>query len=449
MRALRLLPWLAVCLSIAVGPSIYAQQGAIPLPRTDCAPHGASHLRGQTYPTEIEPEFPVWCYQQPAPEGVTFRSGRNDWIDTWDNDGPAIQRLNDGDFGYRVFDNFIARRDRFQAGYFVNSDHWMIDLVDVSPDRLSGGVLVSPDRQFFFENGKFVVEVDAAAGSDGMGGSNRFYEIDISPAAEPTGQTVDALYGYGAFGYVGAVGCRLERNDRGGNFVCAMYDDSGRATDSRCVNPSRGCRLPDVSGRKWETQGSGTRITAQSVEGGYPEYRIPGTSLRLSDVWRQCGSNEHDLHCRDRFRLELTRESLRIYVNGYQAMRIDGLYARNPETGWDNRVPESWMTSGVRAYFTSWVNGGQHNPMRWHWNEVRINPHEADGSPSPPSASPSWCLGAETPRNTCPHNHGPGEREVPGVAGVAPPVVPVVEEPMMEPMPEAPPEPLAEDAPAE
>jgi len=39
-------------------------------------------------------------------------------------------------------------------------------------------------------------------------------------------------------------------------------------------------------------------------------------------------------------------------------MQIDGLYAVNPDTGADNRIPDSWFQQGVRPYFASWINGG-------------------------------------------------------------------------------------------
>jgi hypothetical protein len=35
---------------------------------------------------------------------------------------------------------------KIKSGSFINTDHWMVDLVDVSPFNLSGGILVSPDR---------------------------------------------------------------------------------------------------------------------------------------------------------------------------------------------------------------------------------------------------------------------------------------------------------------
>jgi hypothetical protein len=399
-------PISALLLTVAIVVGTNAQQNNIPPPRQNCQPLGQTHLDGQHYPTNIEPEFSIWCYQQPSPLPPTRSSGANDWVDTFDNNGNSITQFNDHDMGYRVFDVFYGPPGSFATGYFVNVNHWMLDLVDVSTNRLSGGVLISPDKSFSFENGKVVIEADAAAGSDGMGGANRFYEIDVTPA-RTTGQFgVDSLYGYGSFGGTGAVGCRLERNDSGGNFVCAMYDNSNRVTGGECPNDGRVCSdNGGRPGRVWETQGVGTPRTARSVQGGYAQYPIPGTNMQLRDVWRQCADNELDLHCRDRFRMEITKDSIHLFVNGYQAMQIDGLYAQNPATGADNRIPDFWFQQGVRPYFTSWINGGQHTPARWHWDRVAVNPHDGSGNFAAPSASPSFCLGQ--PNNTCP-DPGPG-----------------------------------------
>jgi hypothetical protein len=380
---------------------VFAQQNNIPPPNPNCSPDGGVHLNGQMYPTALEPEFSIWCYTQPVPIPATAQIGANDWVDTFDNNGNAILQFNDHDMGYRVFNALLGPTDSFGVGTFVNVNHWMIDLVDTSTNRLSGGVMVSPDKQFHFDNGKLVVEVDAAAGSDGMGGANRFYEIDLTPAVALTGTTTDALYGYGQFGHVGAMGCRLERNDQGGNFVCAMYDNSGRVTGGEC--PPQNAPCSDNGGRPgrvWETQGPGTAITAASITGNTPQSLIPGTNLLGRQVWRQCADNEFDLHCRDRFRMEVTKDSIHLFVNGFPYMQIDGLFAQNPATGADNRIPDVWFQQGVRPYFTSWINGGQHSPTRWHWDRIAVHPHDDTDNPSPMTASPSFCLGA--PRNVCP-----------------------------------------------
>ena len=403
-----------------VRQAVLAQLSTLPAPDPNCMPLGTTHLEGQTYPTGgLEPEYSIWCYTQPS--GVTTRvSVGNSWSDTFDQPGTgnAVEQLTDrGPANYRVF--MFESPGRLKNGTFVNTDHWMVDMVDTSAFNLSNGVFVSPDKAFTFENGTLVFETDAAAGSDAMGGANTFYEMDVTPADHLSDFSVDTLYGYGSFGgLAAALGCRLERNDDGGHFVCAMYDDSNRVTGGQCPADGRVCKdNGGRPGRVWETQGVGIPRTAASVQGGYPGWAIPGTSLHLSDVWRQCMTNEHDLHCRDRFRMELTKDSIHLFVNGYPAMLIDGLYAVNPATGADNRIPDSWFTStGVRVYDTSWFNGGQHTPVRFHWNGIFVNPT------GPRTASPSFCLGNALPgitRNTCAHTHVPGQPEIP-LAGSTP-----------------------------
>jgi len=54
----------------------------------------------------------------------------NDWVDTFDNNANSITQLNDRDMSYRVFDEFIGPPGSFARGYFVNVDHWMIDLAE-------------------------------------------------------------------------------------------------------------------------------------------------------------------------------------------------------------------------------------------------------------------------------------------------------------------------------
>jgi len=399
---------LALVTSLTIVVSAYAQNGVIPNFDPSCTP--LVHLISQNYTTGtqyntqgLEPEYPIWCYPQPQAGAPTRVNTGASWVDTWDNDGPSIQTLNDGDYDYKVFPRLDSR---FKSGAFINSNHWMVDLVDVSPFRLSGGILISPNQRFPFQNGTLTVEADAAQGTDGMGGADHYYELDVSPADAPTPWTVDSLYGYGQFGGRGAMGCRLENPA----IVCAMYDNSNRVTGGECPNDGRVCtNNGGRPGRVWETQGIGTSRTASSIQGGYREWVIPNSGgLRVQDVMRSCGPNIHDLHCRDRFRMELTRTSVHLYSNGYPILLIDGLYAVNPATGADNRIPQEWLNNGARFYMTSWINSGQHTPLRWHWNNVAVNP------PYPASAShsDSWCLGTNWQNangtispNTCPHAH--------------------------------------------
>jgi hypothetical protein len=369
----------------------FAQQGNVPPPNPNCQPFGNAVPDGVEQPVPSnEPARPIWCYPLSAPV-ETYVEGANDWVDTYDNNGPALQHFDSEDYGVFAFDN----HGRLAIGAFINDDHWAFDMADPSSFRLSGGAQLSPARSFAFENGRLIVEGDVAAGSLAMGGADVFSEIDVSPAPAPTGITVDPLYGYGAFGGRGAIGCRFERAQDGPHIVCAQYDNSTRDAGGTDVNGGPSGR----PGRVWETQGVGTANTATSVQGGYPQWPIPNTNLHVSDVWRVCPTGAPYESCLDRFRMEISKDSIHILVNGYVVMLIDGLYAQNPATGADNRVPDAWFgPSGVHAYYTSWINGGMHHATRFYWDRIAVNPH-AGGGFAPPSASPTFCLGQ--PNNTC------------------------------------------------
>ena len=141
-----------------------------------------------------------------------------------------------------------------------------------------------------------------------------------------------------------------------------MYDNSGRTVGQ--------------GGRVWETQGAGTANTAPSVQGGYPQWPIPNTNLRVNNVWRQCTDGQEYEACLDRFRMEITKDTIHILVNGFLVMTIDGLFARNPQDGRDNRIPDSWLgPRGVQVYYSSWINGGIHHATRFYWDRVAVNPN--------------------------------------------------------------------------
>jgi hypothetical protein len=345
------------------------------LPNPNCTPNGNEVPLGQSQPSDEDPLRAIWCFTLNS--GPTTRvTGANDWVDEFATN-TELQHLNDTELGYRVYAEDSSGRITNQT--FVNENYWQTDIVDTSIYNLSGGVLVSPNRAFQFENGRLVLDFEGAPGNWNTGGADVFYEVDVSPAPGPTGQTVDTLYGYGVFGGVGAIGCRLQRQDEGfgpqGVTVCAQYDNSGRG--------------PGDGGRLWETQGGGNSVIAATNNTPNP-----------SGWWRQCQTNQSDDFCRDRFRLELTKDSLKLYVNGFLARDLEGIYAVNPLTGRDNRVPDSWFGSaGVHVFLTSWINTGQHHVERFKWGRIAVNQHDASGAIVPPSTADTFCFGQ--PQSTC------------------------------------------------
>jgi hypothetical protein len=251
-----------------------------------CTP--ASVPAGQARPAgEPEPMRPIWCYRLGGLP-VTRTNQANGWIDSFDT-GVGMGRLTDGDMGYRVFD--VEHDGDRRAGLFVNNDHWMVD----TAAGTHGGVLLRPDRTFRFENGRMVIEADVAAGIPEYGDSAAA-EIVVTTAPAPTGTVPDAQYGYGTFGGHWTFGCRFQPDRQ---VTCALFNPSGTPGDPGVFG--------NEQGRVWQM------LPFDHV--GRVTDPGPAAAGTVS-AFRRCGHNQMDLHCRDRFRLELTRDSVTILVNG-------------------------------------------------------------------------------------------------------------------------------------
>jgi hypothetical protein len=124
---------------------------------------------------------------------VTRLNTFNGWIDEFDT-GRAMGRLQDGDMGYRVFEN-IEHDGARETRMFINANHWMVD----TGGGNNGGALLRPSRAFRFEDGVLVIEADVAAAIPEYEDSAAV-EVDVTMAPEPTGKVVDLQYGYGLFG---------------------------------------------------------------------------------------------------------------------------------------------------------------------------------------------------------------------------------------------------------
>ena len=99
--------------------------------------------------------------------------------------------------------------------------------------------------------------------------------------------------------------------------------------------------------------------------------------------FRKCGRDQLDLHCRDRFRLELARDSVKIFVNGRPYFEQSAI---EPE----NQLPDEFLNSDQYVYFSSWVNRPLESAYRFHWDRLAINPRDASGAEMPASAAPSF-----------------------------------------------------------
>jgi hypothetical protein len=297
----------------------------------------------------LPPAKPIWCI--PATDGpTTFVQGDNSWVDEFDH---GLSNASIGP-GYQVFDKSGSSID--QSQHFRHNNHWMVDVSGQDADGPGpwnfGGATMRPDRTFRFVDGKLVVEIDVAAGISEYGGS-AWPEVVLTTAANPAASPArDSTYNYDFFPSDYTVGCRLEPRR---NVICAVWDDSGRGSGS-------GGRLAEISSFQHEG--------AAAVFGGGPFGYQEG-------AWRLCRDSDPDLECRDRFRLEFTRDTIAVHVNGVKYMEHQGLPA-------GKQVPEALLNGDVFVYFGSWIYKPDAATVRLHWDRVAINPESAP-APAPPA----------------------------------------------------------------
>ena len=370
---------LAVLLSLStVLVPFAAAQGGIPVPNPGCTPD-ILPIGQADPPMEPEPLRPVWCFNLTAPP-TTRISGANDWIDEFDTQG-EMQHLNSGESGYLIYNRFHNDSQQPRSQHFIQFNHWMVDTGGGTND----GTALRPDRSFHFENGKLIVEADVATGlTDYGGGAEIWPEITITQAAAPTTDIVDSLYTYGAFGGNWTFGCRLHPP---GDTICSLesslHNVQGNPANCNAAAPSR----------VFEISAPGRCGTVAHSGGG-----------RFNDnvtFWRRCPTNTMDVHCRDRFRLELAKDGMTLYVNGH-------LYFQ--DLGWDaaHQIPQSAVDGSWYVYFSEFRGGFAQTGSfyRVHWDRLAINPHNPDGSPLGPTTATSFCLGQTNGGpNTCPHFH--------------------------------------------
>jgi hypothetical protein len=316
----------------------------------------------------IPPAIPEWCFA--ATTGpATFVDGPNSRLDEW-NHGLSHASLGDG---YKAFDNQLGAATR----HFRHNEHWMMDL-QPHPDQLPmGGGMMRPDRSFKFENGKLIVETDAAAGivAYGPGGADIWPEVVITNAPAPTGKIPDSLYAYGQFGGFWSFGCRYQPTRVP---VCSLYSPNPQHGDPGIFGTD--------AGRVWEMS-EFEHVGATSF-GGYP-------SNGLEKLWRTCVNEDPDTTCRDRFRMELTKTSVTLYVNGSKYFE---------QTGLKVPFPDELVNGDVYVYMAGWQVRQPAETIRFHWDHLAINPSAGPspapgfgGAPSPPTATPVVPTATATP----------------------------------------------------
>ena len=310
---------------------------------------------------DFEPLGSIWCFNLSEPPARTAVEGANSWVDDFTVDRLML-RLDDGDMGYRIFDR--AGQSPGRSQHWINQNHWMVDAVGA----FTGGSTMRPDRSFSFEDGKFVVEGDFAASIPEYGDTT-WGEITITSAPAPTDVIADNLYAYGQFGGHWAVGCRLQGSRVP---VCAVEGPRADSPpgDGRCSEIPGNYRVAELS--FWQKCGDRS-------SGGGP-WGEPGQR------WRQCEPAGMDMACRDRFRMEVTKSSITLYVNGVKYFE---------DAGWpaSHQLPDSFVNGDVYAYQSNWQVRAEDRAYRYHWDHFAVNPSTW------PSASEWYC--PDKPEKTC------------------------------------------------
>ena len=286
---------------------------------------------------------PAWCLPL-APGVSTAHSGPNSWVDRFDSglDHTAFPST------YKVFDAARPSSTVTLTKHFLHNGHWMVDVAGTGapPDEYEGdrrdaivathwgGGLVRPDRTFRFADGRLTVEFDVAAGM--LAYHDGWPEIVVTTASRPTGLDVDPTHAIGIFGGAPSVGLRLY-TDR--TAMSSAYDAGGRIFELSSVL----------------TEG------AASSFGGSP------STPALAAAWHLCAPEDADTVCRDHFRVEFTKDSVRLWANGVLYFAQTGLPAAK-------QLPAALTSGDVYVYFASWAYIGRATTERFHWGRIAINP---------------------------------------------------------------------------
>lgn len=297
----------------------------------------------------LPPARPVWCGALAAAVDTTSRTA-NGWSDGFAS-GVSHAHLSGS---YRLFEDARgvvgrAATSVYRTQQFAHNGHWMVDIAghgappgvyegsaaDFYTGPNNGGALMRPDTGFQFVNGLLVIEFEASAGMTAYG-DRVWPEIVVTTASGPSDRETNGWYAAGQFGGYPAVGCAFP-SDRLSE--CRVYD-AERITANLNAHASGG---------------------AAATFGGAPTTEV------LSTAWRLCGPSDPDRACRDRFRIELARDAVTIFVNGVRYMEHRGLPP-------DGQLPEELLRSTVYVYFASWAYLAETAVARVHWGRIAVNP---------------------------------------------------------------------------
>ncbi len=287
-----------------------------------------------------------------------INSGRNTaqpspgrWLDEFNH---GVSTASFSQTNYKVYE---AINGAFDSAHWRHANHWMVDIAPNARNawnRPSGGALLQPNAVFWQLNNQIVVEADYAAGHQAYSNLSGWGELIVSSAPTFSEARSGGAYGYEMFPGHYTLGCRLQA-DR--HAICSLMDKSDRSA----LN----------GGRLWEI--SFFQQAGKTNEGGLP-------TAESDPYWRVCRQNsDPDTVCRDRFRMEITRSSVTLYVNGYKYFSQTGLPS----------IPAEFFNSGFYVYYASIVGGDPKYPVvRFHWDRLAVNPYNRQATASETFVAP-------------------------------------------------------------
>ncbi|CAN5215143.1 hypothetical protein BH09PAT2_BH09PAT2_07790 [soil metagenome] len=255
---------------------------------------------------------PIWCYDNLTASSSTVITGANAMVDEFNH---GLQ-FADCCGGYKVYNHLSTQG---KSIYWRDENQWLVDTDGMSST-------MRPDRSFVFVNGKLVVEMDVAASLHGYN-KNIWPELDITTASTPANQSVNTQFS----GNV-TLSCKLLGTDR--QIICSLTDKTGKKI-----------------------------------------YEKSSTTGLKSTAWKACAATESATNCLDRFRFEITKTGIAVFVNNVKYLDGMGLPA----------LPADFINGNVYIYASSWNLNKTGVPYRFYWDRIAVNP---EIMPTPTIAKP-------------------------------------------------------------
>jgi hypothetical protein len=289
--------------------------------------------------------------------------GANSWVDEF-NHGQAHASLSSAYVQGKV-------GEAVDVLHFQHNQHWMTDIQGNNGQWPTlGAAWIRPNRTFRPEGGQVVIEYEVAgpiAGTRDVNGlSDSWPEVVVTTAPTSNKLRQNGTYLYESFAGYWTFGCRMQQSQHP---ICALYEPA----DGYAGGPTR----------QWEINQNGGEVAFDW--GGDPS--TPG----LAGVWKACASTQDpDVVCRNKFRMELSSTEMKLYVNGtlyYHAGFMDTKMSNVLEAA-----------GGFYVYFGDFAYRIEQDVVvRFHWDRLAVNP--GGGGTAPPAVT-STPTATNTPNAT-------------------------------------------------